>query len=61
MELTRAKLYIDAPHAAQLVRGKAIAIKVPKGAEVLELRLAEPPRPDSFAKLCDVFFNGRQA
>lgn len=55
------KLQIDTKHATELIRGKAIAIKIPKDTEVIELRLAGPYNPDSFAKLMDVFVNGRSA
>ena len=57
------KLKIDAAHSERLVRGKAVTIKVPLGAKLIELRLShsDPAKLDSFAKLCDVFFNGRPA
>jgi hypothetical protein len=59
----RIKIQIDRQHAAALLQGKAIAFKIPAGAQVLQLQLAEgfPPTPHSFAKLLDVFFNGRPA
>jgi hypothetical protein len=56
----RTKIQIDAAHSRKLVIGQPIAIKVPRGAEIIELRLTKQPA-DSFAKLVDVFFNGRPA
>jgi hypothetical protein len=57
------KLQIDAAHSQKLVRGKPVTIKVPVGAKQIELRLShsDPAKLDSFAKICDVFFNGRPA
>lgn len=44
------------------MRGETIAIKVPPNTSVLQLRLAMVAQtPDSFAKVLDVFFNGREA
>lgn len=57
---------IDANHAAQLLAGRTVAIKVPDGADILEI-VAEPlpasaaPIFHGLAKLADVFFNGRKA
>jgi len=59
--MKRAKVRIDSAHSRKLIEGKPIAIKVPKGADVIELRLLLVDRDDSFAKLVDVFFNGRPA
>jgi hypothetical protein len=53
------KLQIDERHTRELLTGKPIAIKVPRGATVLEIRTAAIS--DRFAKLIDVFFNGRPA
>jgi hypothetical protein len=58
--MKRVKVQIDPAHSRKLIAGDAIAIKVPKGAEAIEIRLATVPR-DSFAKVIDVFFNGRPA
>ncbi len=59
----RLKLRIDAAHSLKLVRGEPVVVKVPMGTRQVELRLshAEPEKLDSFAKICDVFFNGRPA
>jgi hypothetical protein len=59
----RLKLRIDAAHSRKLMRGEAVTVKVPMGTRQVELRLShvDPVRLDSFAKLCDVFFNGRPA
>jgi hypothetical protein len=59
--MKRAKVSIDVPHSQKLLEGKAVAIKVPPGAQVIELRLAAASDKFSFAQLCDVFFNGRPA
>lgn len=55
------KLQIDAAHSHKLARGEPVTIKVPKGATKIELRLKRSARDDSFAKICDVVFNGRPA
>ena len=57
----RTRLQIDTEHATKLIRGESIAVKVPRDTDVLEIRLAKPYDGDSFAKLVDVFFNGRSA
>jgi hypothetical protein len=59
----RVKLQIDAAHSRRLVRGEPVTIKVPLGAKLVQLRLThiDPEKLDSFAKICDVFFNGRPA
>jgi hypothetical protein len=59
--MKRIKIQIDEAHTVQIVSGRAIAIKVPKGADVIELKLSPAVVQDSFAKLVDVFFNGRKA
>lgn len=61
--MKRAKVRIDKEHTLRLMAGKPIAIKVPEGADVIQLELAQVAgaAPDSWAKLCDVFFNGRPA
>lgn len=59
-----ARLKIDREHSLKLLMGQPVTIKVPPNAARLELRLdlAKSPRhDDSFAKICDVFFNGRRA
>jgi len=57
------KLRIDAPHSRKLMRGEPVTIKVPLGARLITLRLShrDPAERDSFAKILDVFFNGRSA
>ncbi len=57
------KLRIDAAHSRKLVRGEAVTIKIPLGTRPLELHLShrDPEQLDSFAKICDVVFNGRPA
>ncbi len=60
----RVKLSIDAAHSRKLLRGDPVVIKVPKHATELQLRLAHfrtREQQDSFAKICDVVFNGRPA
>jgi len=58
----RLTIVIDEAHSLQLMRGESIAIKVPPNTPVLQLRLATlASTPDSFAKVLDVFFNGRPA
>jgi hypothetical protein len=59
----RVKLNIDAAHSRKLVRGEPVTIKVPLGAKLITLRLShvDPVKQDSFAKVLDVFFNGRSA
>jgi hypothetical protein len=60
----RVRVRIDVGHTLDLLDGKPVAIAVPKGCEVLEIQLhrsAVPPASNSFAKLVDVFFNGRRA
>lgn len=61
--MKRVKVKIDVEHTLDLIAGEPIAIKVPKGAEILELLPARLPRGarDSFAHVCDVFLNGRPA
>lgn len=59
--MKRIKIQIDQAHSLNLLRGQSIAIKVPAGAGVIQLRLTKPVEPDSFAKVLDVFFNGRPA
>lgn len=61
--MTRAKIKIDAAHSLRLMYGKPVAIRIPRGATVLELRLAPQAKnfEDSFAKICDVVLNGRRA
>ena len=56
----KVKIQIDLKHSMALVSGKPIAIKVPKNATIVQIRLT-PVRDDSFAKVLDVFFNGRPA
>jgi hypothetical protein len=55
----RVKVQIDEKHTRELLAGKPIAIRIPADAQVLEIRTAT--FPDRFAKLLDVFFNGRPA
>jgi hypothetical protein len=58
--MKRIKVQIDLQHSRKLLTGDVVAIKVPKDAQVIELRLA--PIPDNYlAKCMDVFFNGRPA
>lgn len=62
--MKRVRIQIDRKHAVLLIAGETVAIKVPKDAEVIELRLERPANQrmgDSFAKICDVVFNGRPA
>lgn len=66
MKIAVSKLRIDPNHALKLMRGDKITIKVPKGAEAVELHLAMLPFPlkqerNEWAEIVDVFFNGRPA
>lgn len=55
----RVTVRIDKAHSVKLISGETIAIKVPKGTEVLQLELAESR--NYVAEWMDVFFNGRKA
>lgn len=63
----RIKIGINAEHAKKLMAGQSIGIKVPSGAEVVELSFSFPVTRggdslfDGIAKTMDVFFNGRPA
>lgn len=63
--MKRVKMGIDSEHAKALLAGKKIAIKVPPGAEVIELSMSFAVKYDGpldgMAKVIDVFFNGRPA
>lgn len=61
--MKRVKIRLDVPHTLELMAGNPIAIKIPKGAEVLELQPAkiEKSFQSELVKLCDVVFNGRPA
>jgi hypothetical protein len=61
--MKRAKILINALHSRALLLGEPVAIKVPEGAKIIELRLTPSQiHPiDSMAKVIDVFFNGRKA
>jgi len=60
--MKRPTIQIDQEHTRKLLRGETIAIKIPSNTPVLQLRLYNHGEPtDSFAKILDVFFNGRPA
>lgn len=58
------RIRIDQAHSAKLAKGEPVSFKVPKGTEVVQVRLSAPaadPLMSSIAKCMDVFFNGRKA
>ena len=56
------KLQIDTEHTLLLLEGKTVAVKLPAGTEVVELRIVPQAKDtNDFVKLVDVFFNGRKA
>ena len=59
--MKRVKIKIDRLHSEWLLSGKNVAIKVPAGADVVQIQLTVVPEDSSFAKVLDVFFNGRPA
>jgi len=58
--MARIKILVDLEHSAQLLRGKAIAFRVPKSADEIEIQLSKVQR-NFKAEILDVFFNGRPA
>ena len=59
--MKRVKIKIDRLHSERLLSGKNVAIKVPAGADVVQIQLTVVPEDSSFAKVLDVFLNGRPA
>lgn len=59
------RVQIDARHAQKLLEGGAVTIKVPAGAEALQLNIKVPVlqvgERNYLAEVMDVFFNGRKA
>jgi hypothetical protein len=55
------KVQIDAEHSIKLLEGKPVAIRVPPGVEVLELKIVPQGKYMSdFAEVIDLVFNGRR-
>lgn len=61
--MKRVKIHIDREHSRKLIEGKPIALKVPQGTDVVEIRLEVNPltNRDTLSKCIDVFFNHRPA
>lgn len=56
----KAQVLIDEKRARMLLDGKVLTVRIPVNATSLQIRL-QKPESDSFAKILDVFFNGRPA
>jgi hypothetical protein len=52
---------IDEEHSMKLITGKTVSIRVPKDADVIELKLMHQRSNNTLAKVIDVFFNCRPA
>jgi hypothetical protein len=59
----KAQIVIDEKRARMLLDGKVVTVRIPANSESLQIRLQKPSECDSFnfAKVLDVFFNGRPA